>query len=1034
MDKNENEETVLAIELLEAGVPKDRVKELFRERIHPEDLQDLMDESHLNENKKHISVDPKIKRLVDGMIAPDDFIDPLYQHLIKDPVALSSGNIFDRSSVLDNNGELKFRRCPISGKHLSDSIISLASQKREIEHFKAIRDRNVIEMARKMISSGDYESFHSVLEGVENHIKGLGENYLPLARELVAMWSGVREAAGLMLLAENISSHGHSRACQPIVASGGLQDTAFRIIISAEYFKDQSPRRDEGSGIFLSLYNERDLLVERCKLFDYRTYGNNTKNHHVLGKHDLIVTKSKPGYSYKLEYKASEQGFTMDVQGLMCKILPESSRRQSYKMEDAEGEQGIYMGSIDLKSRAQGLGVLDYDDGRRFVGSFQRGSISDGVVYRGAHVLHTMEEGDWSGRINEGIIEKYPVGMLVYDSSDKSYIRSASSRNRHGESGRSRASAYNDDIESHRTGFNRSNSPKRPDMIDLSIEKMFVSNLPIRGGVSNRGVQKSSLSAFREERKLLEDNYDTSSRCSNAPSKIGLPIDALPAFRGYSKFIDDVDESRSKASVCGRSRGMIDGVDYEERAGGYDGVHPYERSLGVTGIPVSSSGLNDGNGSRLNDDVSTLGDFGEWFTGTKNSVGQKNTRRGQKHNSLNRLHNRNEDADVPSFRSHGNKIDYRELDNDLCFKRDGRSISPSIRSRGKMQNSLELQNRKGSFPTFNRDATSAGSLGPLHEDEESVFKNPSPGNRNQRNIFVESPERSDEDESSHIRHGGSRMGTLFEGQGRDSRDVRNSARSQFSMSSRSAAERPMLLMVDNLSHPTKGGNYKKLVKSGTLQEGVSSIIVSAEKFEDTKGMSRIFLTLYDQHKQVVHRKDLFGSSKVRKSKPYVVLESSDSIISTAKPGYYYQLEYKVIQGFEEKITVSDLICKIYPASRSAPAIEMKDPEGTQGRYRGALDPNGNANGKGIFDYQSGYTFVGDFKKGKFVRGVYFRGTEVRGTMKDRQWDQQQIDKNLIKEFPYDVHFYSRLNKSKKSLLSIETQVDEPETYSVFCCM
>jgi len=358
-----------------------------------------------------------------------------------------------------------------------------------------------------------------------------------------------------------------------------------------------------------------------------------------------------------------------------------------------------------------------------------------------------------------------------------------------------------------------------------------------------------------------------------------------------------------------------------------------------------------------------------------------------------------------------------------------------------MHDPLRLQDQGDTFPAFNRDAAcrrNAGSLGPLHEDEESVFNNSNPGRKKRRDVVMDSHERFDQDESSsrgNLRHGGNDMGTaVFGGQGMDSRDVRNSARSHFSTSSKKGIERLMFLMVDNFVHTTKGGNYKKLVKSGTLQEGVNSIIVSAEKFEDIKGMSRIFLTLYNKQMQVVHRKDVFGSPKVRKFKPYIVLESSESIISTAKPGYYYQLEYKVIQGFEEKITVSDLICKIYPASRSAPAIDMKDPEGTQGRYRGTLDPNSNASGKGIFDYRSGYTFVGEFKKGKFTRGVYFRGTEVRGTMKDGKWDHQQIDVSLVKEFPYDVHFYSRSENSKKPFLSAETRVDEPETYSVFCCI
>jgi len=1115
-----NEETIRAIELLEAGVPKERVQELFHQKIHPNDLQELMDDTSVrNESRRNRLVDPNIKRLVDEMRAPEDFMDPLFQHLMRDPIALSSGHIFDRTSVLDSNGELKFRKCPLSGKNLSSSVVSLIPKRRQIEHFKATRDRNVTEVARKMISSGDYESFHSVLEGVEDYIKGLGDNYLTLARELVAMWSGVREASGLMLMAENVVSQGHSRAYQPIVASGGLQDKAFRIIVSTEHFRDQSPRRDERSGVFLSLFNERDLLVERCKLFDFRSYSNNTKNHHVFGKHDPIVTKSKPGYSYKLEYKASEQGFNIDVQGLMCKIFPESGRRPSYRMKDADGEEGIYMGSVDLKSRAHGAGVLDYDDGRRLVGSFHQGSVSDGVLFRGAHVVHTMEAGDWSDKINEALIQKYQVGMLVYDSSDKSYVRGSSAKGRRGESGRSNASVRNDDGRSHRSGYNRSNPPKRPGMVDLSDDQMFVSALHTRDGVSNRGVYEDALPAFRGKNKLIDDIDDISVGYSNSPSKIALPVSALPAFRGNAKFIDDVDDlqlsnrrgknrliddiddmssrySNAPSKVAlpigilpalrGNGR-LIEEMDVSKRINGNrrmmnnnddnDFGDRHESRFDSKSIDAASNprlfenerigmfkdleenedfdvsrGLNPLKGGSYSDDlgipvaaVNPRGRFGEKQTDDISSLGDFGLFGSQDNNDTYSVKNRTQRYGPIGFQD------------DLVSNRDAGSVTPSVRSsrakmgaksdslglvsndRGEKSTFLGLQNEVGAFPALNRDGVSgrtAPYLGPVNEDEESHFGGSNSGNDYMKSLFPDGAERLDQDETS-SRRGGIRFGSRGSrvgGQGLDSRDVTSSNRSHFSNNSKRIVERPMLLLVDDLAHPTKGGNYKKLVKGGTLQEGVSSIIVSAEKFKDTKGMSRIVLTLYNDHKQVVQRKDVFGSPSERTMKTYVVLDSnSDSIVADAKAGYCYQLEYKVTPGFSETITISGLICKIYPESRSAPSVDMKDPEGTDGRYRGQLDLNANASGKGIFDYRSGFTFVGEFKKGKFVRGAYYRALEVRGTMKDGKWDQTEIDKSLIKEFPYEVHFHSRLNKTKKSIM-VGPQVDEPETFSVFCCL
>ena len=549
-----DEETVLAQELLEAGVPQTRVKEIFQGRIHWSVLQDLVDGPRVPASLKNGTIDPNIKRLVDEMKAPDNFLDPLYQHIMNDPVAISSGHIFDRSSVLDSNGELKFRRCPFTGKSLHSTVVALAPNKREIDQFKATRDRNVNEIARKMISSGDFESFHAVLEGVETYIKGHGDNYLPLARELASMWSGVREASCVMLLVESLESQPYSRTCQTVVASGGIEDRVFRIIVSAEYYRDRA-KRDDRSGLFLSLYNDRDLLVERSKIFTSQGYGRNTstKNHHIFGKHDQIVTKSKVGYFYKVEYKPSDSDSMVEVQGLMCKIFPESGRRTSYKMQDAEGDQGLFMGAVDSRDRAHGQGVLDYEDGKRFVGSFHSGSIADGVLYRGAHVTHTLHQGKWTESNDASLVRKYPVSMLVYDSLEKSRSRggtSNSNRTQYQASNRHhsapRRSAYNDDASYH-SGY-RSHASKRPGMINTSFEETFVSALPAHGSGARHNDDIDELFSHQRGRPRSANKQRLGKVASKGGYETALPAGALPALQGGMRFIDDddsVDMSRS---------------------------------------------------------------------------------------------------------------------------------------------------------------------------------------------------------------------------------------------------------------------------------------------------------------------------------------------------------------------------------------------------------------------------------------------------------------------------------------------------------
>lgn len=48
----------------------------------------------------------------------EEFIDRITFEEIVDPVVLSSGHVFDKSSVLGPNGKLKFDKCPITRQHL----------------------------------------------------------------------------------------------------------------------------------------------------------------------------------------------------------------------------------------------------------------------------------------------------------------------------------------------------------------------------------------------------------------------------------------------------------------------------------------------------------------------------------------------------------------------------------------------------------------------------------------------------------------------------------------------------------------------------------------------------------------------------------------------------------------------------------------------------------------------------------------------------------------------------------------------------
>eukprot|EP00553_Chaetoceros_curvisetus_P010412 CAMPEP_0204634932 /NCGR_PEP_ID=MMETSP0717-20131115/30420_1 /ASSEMBLY_ACC=CAM_ASM_000666 /TAXON_ID=230516 /ORGANISM="Chaetoceros curvisetus" /LENGTH=172 /DNA_ID=CAMNT_0051653521 /DNA_START=42 /DNA_END=556 /DNA_ORIENTATION=- len=158
------DELELARNLLDNGVASDQVRKIFKNRIDTVDLDELLGERRgHHEQARGVQVQPDIKRLVDEMRAPDDFIDPLYQHLMEDPVVLSTGLVLDRSSIIGANGQIRFTRCPFSGEEVRDDIYPVNSKRDAIANFKARRDRNVNEIARKLISSGEYKSFVDIL-------------------------------------------------------------------------------------------------------------------------------------------------------------------------------------------------------------------------------------------------------------------------------------------------------------------------------------------------------------------------------------------------------------------------------------------------------------------------------------------------------------------------------------------------------------------------------------------------------------------------------------------------------------------------------------------------------------------------------------------------------------------------------------------------------------------------------------------------------------------------------------------------------
>ena len=55
----------------------------------------------------------------------EEFNDPIYLSVMKDPVVLSSGIIMDKSSAIDEQGNLRFKSCPFTRQNLDSEVFPL---------------------------------------------------------------------------------------------------------------------------------------------------------------------------------------------------------------------------------------------------------------------------------------------------------------------------------------------------------------------------------------------------------------------------------------------------------------------------------------------------------------------------------------------------------------------------------------------------------------------------------------------------------------------------------------------------------------------------------------------------------------------------------------------------------------------------------------------------------------------------------------------------------------------------------------------
>ena len=193
-------------------------------------------------------------------------------------------------------------------------------------------------------------------------------------------------------------------------------------------FRDQDygDTEDACAQLALALYDKKGAFVEREDLFgkyrskDYKYSAENDEKYAngpwrwLTSENDPIVSKFEPGFVYKMEYKLGksdeEESYATDWS---CMIFPAeaSGIDQWSTVKDQEGAQGSFLGPINDAGKAEGVGLLVYDNySGVLVAQYTNGTMKEGIFYAlpySGMLFGTGKQGEWLGEITPDQKNKY---------------------------------------------------------------------------------------------------------------------------------------------------------------------------------------------------------------------------------------------------------------------------------------------------------------------------------------------------------------------------------------------------------------------------------------------------------------------------------------------------------------------------------------------------------------------------------------------------------------------------------------------------
>lgn len=103
----------------------------------------------LGGESKGAALDSAVERLrAELEDPPAAFQDPVMLTLMKDPMVLSSGFVFDRSTIFDANGNNRFDRCPMSRQSVKRAAYPLVQLKSQLTEFRLKRLDQILLVAQ----------------------------------------------------------------------------------------------------------------------------------------------------------------------------------------------------------------------------------------------------------------------------------------------------------------------------------------------------------------------------------------------------------------------------------------------------------------------------------------------------------------------------------------------------------------------------------------------------------------------------------------------------------------------------------------------------------------------------------------------------------------------------------------------------------------------------------------------------------------------------------------------------------------------